>query len=218
LQNSISIRIPNTQLVVPDRSVDPDTGRIVTNETVRNVVINPIQDVNEDDLPILGRLFLTSAYLSVNHDTETFSIWQAANSPEEPNMKALDTNNELVSDFCSSTEAPPPTETRSPSPPTHTTGPEKKGLSAAEIAGAVVGAVAFAAILGCLAVILLRKRMRQAVAPVPDGVTYSESKPPVPPYHSRPNRPTHPYELEPSAPRLEVPELDSRERAVPPAR
>ncbi|KAF2280233.1 uncharacterized protein EI97DRAFT_477957 [Westerdykella ornata] len=72
LQNSISIRIPNTQLVVPDKYVDVSTGKVRTNETVRNLPIDPIQEINQNDLPILGRLFFTSAYLSVNHETETF--------------------------------------------------------------------------------------------------------------------------------------------------
>jgi hypothetical protein len=67
---------------------------------VRNLVINPIQHINENDLPILGRHFLTSAYLSVNHDTETFSIWQAVSSPGEPKTRALDAENAVISDFC----------------------------------------------------------------------------------------------------------------------
>lgn len=122
---------------------------------MRNVVINPIQEINENDLPILGRLFFTSAYLSVNHDTETFSLWQAARSSREPILRALDDRNAPISDFCleykdETPAKPKPTQSIPESAADKEA--EKKGLSTAVLGGIIAGGVAGCAIMIAAAV------------------------------------------------------------------
>ncbi|KAF2868257.1 aspartic peptidase domain-containing protein [Massariosphaeria phaeospora] len=194
-QNSISIRIPNTELVVPDRSIAPSDGQIVTNDTVRNLVLNPIQAGNVNDLPVIGRLFFSSAYLSVNHDTETFSLWQADTKAELGNIAGLDEKNQINDVFCAAeshgtSEVPGPRATSTPTP-TSTPRSSAAPLSGGRIAGIVVGIVIGLLIVATLIFLVLR-RNRRGVQVREDG---KEDTPPVPPYHSRPNLLTVPSEL-----------------------
>ncbi|KAF2797490.1 hypothetical protein K505DRAFT_372428 [Melanomma pulvis-pyrius CBS 109.77] len=198
LQNSISIRIPNTQLVVPDRVIPTATGQIVTNSSVRNLVLNSIQEVNINDLPVIGRLLLTSAYLSVNHDSNTFSLWQADVRAEMGRLSSLDEKNDVSDVFCgdetktdihhslgpsptSSSASPPP-----PPSPMHLSGGAIGGIGA----GAIFSIVSFI-VIGC--VILRRKR--ESNTPGINHVDRPLDLPPTPPYHSKPNRRDIPSEM-----------------------
>lgn len=81
-QNELQIRIPNHQLVLPDITIDT-SGNTNYNYSVREIMLNSDQQINANDMPFLGATFLTSAYLSVNHDYGSFSLWQANPTTDE---------------------------------------------------------------------------------------------------------------------------------------
>ncbi|KAL1792464.1 hypothetical protein ACET3X_008971 [Alternaria dauci] len=95
LQNSMSVKIPNTELVVPDSFIASD-GVVQTNTSVRNVVINSLQFDNSNDLPVLGRLFMSSAYVMVNQEAGMFTVWQANTAPKTADIVAVDKQNNMV--------------------------------------------------------------------------------------------------------------------------
>lgn len=82
LSSGLKVSIPNDQLVVPDISIAAD-GTTVFNSSVREVMINSLQDLNTNDMPILGHTFLSQIYLNVNYDLDIFSLWSARATGEE---------------------------------------------------------------------------------------------------------------------------------------
>lgn len=155
LQNGPSITVPNPELVVYDTTVASD-GSIQTNTSIRDVVIGSLQDVNKDDLPMLGRLFLSSAYLMVNQEAGRFSVWQANTAPTDSKIVAVDKANNEISDFCTNSMAPThlPSSSTAPSAVQN----QNSKLSGGAIGGIVAGAVAGLAILGAIGILLLRRR------------------------------------------------------------
>ncbi|KAF2202996.1 hypothetical protein GQ43DRAFT_367939, partial [Delitschia confertaspora ATCC 74209] len=214
IQNGIRIRIPNTELVVPEMTIAKD-GQVEANTLLRNIVINSIQNVNEDDLPQLDRLLFTSAYLMVNHDANTFTLWQADAGAGSPELKAVGEHGEVIEEFCANTTSPTSNETssRSETSPSSALSPEKRDMSGAVIGGIIAAAVGGVAVLSCITFFFLRRR-RSNRALVFEGENISMwEKPPTPPYHSRPNL-FSPSELPPYTERkvaqMEPQELDSR--------
>lgn len=140
--NDLQITIPNHQLVIPDISIDI-SGNTVFNSSTREVMLNSLQAINADDMPILGMTFLTSAYLSVNHDRGTFSLWQASPTTDKKLIGiGRDSNGCLgaATNTTSVTSSPSPSHKPPPSP-----------ISAGAIAGIVVAAVVLTAVVvGCL--------------------------------------------------------------------
>ena len=157
LQNGPSIKVPNPELVVYDQTV-ADDGSIQTNTSIRDVVVGSLQGVNKDDLPMLGRLFLSSAYLMVNQEAGRFSVWQANTAATDSEIVAVDKANNEVSDFCTNST----NSTRPTLPPSSSTAPAAQNqdskLSGGAIGGIVAGAVAGLAILGAIGFWLLRRR------------------------------------------------------------
>lgn len=161
LQNGPSITVPNPELVVYDTTVASD-GSIQTNTSIRDVVVGSLQDVNKDDLPMLGRLFLSSAYLMVNQEAGRFSVWQANTAPTDSKIVAVDKANNEVSDFCTNSTAPTPLPSSSTAPAAQNQGSK---LSGGAIGGIVAGAVAGLAILGAIGILLLRRRRSRNATP-----------------------------------------------------
>ncbi|KAK4230315.1 aspartic peptidase domain-containing protein [Podospora fimiseda] len=87
-QSGLAVQIPNDQLA---------------NFTEPTLVINPIQDINGNDLVQLGRQFLSSAYLTVNEDTGSFSLW-AANPTGREELVGFGKAGEESTDFCPGAE------------------------------------------------------------------------------------------------------------------
>jgi len=161
LQNGPSITVPNPELVVYDTTVASD-GSIQTNTSIRDVVVGSLQDVNKDDLPMLGRLFLSSAYLMVNQEAGRFSVWQANTAPTDSKIVAVDKANNEISDFCTNSTAPTPLPSSSTAPAAQNQGSK---LSGGAIGGIVAGAVAGLAILGAIGILLLRRRRSRNATP-----------------------------------------------------
>jgi hypothetical protein len=167
LQSGLSVRIPNDQLVGPDKYSDAQTGEWVVNSTDPVMIINPIQQVNADDLSQLGRQFLSAAYLMVNEETNQFTLW-AANPTSDVDLVAFDANGKEATSIC-----PPAANTTITSSGGHETsdglGPvvpakaPSAGLSTGAIAGIAVGGVAAVAIAVGVAVWCFRRKKAERV-------------------------------------------------------
>lgn len=72
LTSGLEVVIFNDQYMVPFVSVERNGSRIFNNSQ-REFLMHP----TIDELPTLGRYFLTSAYLMVDHEANTFTLWQA---------------------------------------------------------------------------------------------------------------------------------------------
>ena len=77
IRNGPSIRIPNSQLVMPERYIRDKDGQLMANYSKSNLVINSLQEVNAGDISQLGRQFLSSAYVIVSQDSRKFTLWSA---------------------------------------------------------------------------------------------------------------------------------------------
>jgi hypothetical protein len=65
-------------------SVETTLGQIgIANASVRELLINPLYDVNRNDMPLLGAPFLSSTYLLVDHDRQAFTLWSSNAVPEQ---------------------------------------------------------------------------------------------------------------------------------------
>lgn len=161
LAPGLNIRIPNHQLVVPNY-VYSDSGELTIENgtTIREVVINSLQDVNKNDMPLLGRPFMTSAYLIVDQDHREFTLAQAkaTNSqnyipigpPACHSAAPLSTPASATSTRSSPTIPPSTTPSVSSRPDTPT----------AAIAGGTAGGIV--AIIGCLVAWWTLRKRRQS--------------------------------------------------------
>ena len=138
--------------MIPDISINPE-GNTIFNDTTREVLLNPLQEINRNDMPLLGKTFLTSAYLNVNYDTGTFAMWQATPTTEE-NLVGVGKSSagcRIVSNSTSDPNKPPTTVAPAPS---------DSKISTAAIAGIAVGAAASLVIVAAATFWLMRRRKR----------------------------------------------------------
>ena len=161
LGGGISIKIPNHQLVVPERKIDKD-GNLYANASRPVIRINSLQNTTANVLPILGRYFLTGAYLMGNSGAGKFTIWQA-NPTTDQSLVAVNDGNEVFDP--SKTCATTPTASLSPNGPVGGTdkasgSSDNSALSSGAVAGIAVGAAVAA--LACAASIWLFVRKRRA--------------------------------------------------------
>ncbi|MCJ1402725.1 hypothetical protein MMC11_005946 [Xylographa trunciseda] len=158
-ESGLQIAVTNDQLVVPVWETNANGIAIQKNDTLRKVLINtlgwPVLNVQ----PILGQPFLTAAYLSVNYDSNQFTI-SNVNVTKTSNVVAIDPSGTCI---------PHPTISTSPgSSNTTTSGPpgssnitittSSTSLASGAIAGIVVGTVLILAILGTGLFFFLRSR------------------------------------------------------------
>ncbi|KAF9877571.1 hypothetical protein CkaCkLH20_04706 [Colletotrichum karsti] len=163
LSSGLQVRVPNNQYIVPFVDIDR-SGAQVTDDKVKELLITGLYD----QPATLGRYFLTSAYLMVDHDAETFTLWQANPTTRSTLVKVASDRSDCGKPQ-TSRDAINPTST-----PTNGSDAdsEASGLSTGAIAGIAVGAVAALAIVGLGAFFLLRSKKRKA----------SQSQPP--PYNT----------------------------------
>ncbi len=164
LSPGLDITIPNHQLVVPQYGYSTQGVEVDYNaSTVVEVLINSLQGVDKNDMPILGRAFLSSAYLMVDADHEQFTLARVnATSAQQivpiappacQSPKSIATPIPTTS-TASSTTGPANVSSTPPVPAgTH------QGVSTGVVAGAAVGGAAFVAL--CFGVLLLLRRRRR---------------------------------------------------------
>lgn len=146
---------------MPFVDIDRNGSRIIKEET-RELLINGVGP----QPATLGRYFFTSAYLMVNHDAGTFTLWQANPTSKSRLVRVFDEETANQCDEASGIVQP----SASPSS-TLDTDPEadlgdadtSSGPSGGVIGGAVVGAVAGLAIIGFAAFYFIRRKRRRTL-------------------------------------------------------
>lgn len=103
IENGPSIRIPNSQLVVPECTI-ADDGQLVANYSRSNLVINVLQDTTSDDMSRLGRQFLSGADVMLNQDTHKYTLW-SANPTSAVDLVGIDSKGNEVTSFCSAADS-----------------------------------------------------------------------------------------------------------------
>ncbi|KAF4949360.1 hypothetical protein FSARC_13491, partial [Fusarium sarcochroum] len=100
LDSGLQIRVPNDQYMVPSVNYQANGGRIQDPDTYELLIRGHNDDAEShlQGMPaLLGRYFLTAAYLMVNHDAGTFTLWQANPSNSSKLVRVFD---EEMGDKC----------------------------------------------------------------------------------------------------------------------
>lgn len=160
IDSSISITIPNSQILTPEISVRND-GTLAANYSVDTLLINSIQQVNANDLPILGRQFLSAAMVMVNQDTNMFTLWQASPSDKQ-SLVAVDAKGVSSSSVCASSGSSNNSTTAGNTSSNSASSSSSTPIGA--IVGGVIGGLALLALLAGLVWFLLRRRKSKARA------------------------------------------------------
>ncbi|AEO71934.1 uncharacterized protein THITE_2148504 [Thermothielavioides terrestris NRRL 8126] len=72
LSSGLQVRVPNDQFIVPHADF-LDSGERSVNQSQKEILIAPV----DSNPATLGRAFFTAAYLLVDHDDRSFTLWQA---------------------------------------------------------------------------------------------------------------------------------------------
>ncbi len=127
---------------------------VIFNETTRSVLIASLTSPNQNDMPLLGRAFLTSAYLVSENDQRQFTLYGSNPTTSQDLVTiqppgCINQSNQSNQSLNSSTTS---------------TGSEvplgKGGLSTGAIVGVVVGVVVLFALV-TLAILLICRRRAQ---------------------------------------------------------
>ncbi|KAK7757026.1 hypothetical protein SLS62_001042 [Diatrype stigma] len=163
IRDGPSVRIPNKQLVMPERYIREEDGQIMANYSRSNLLINALQNINADDLSQLGQQFLSSAYLMVNQDSRQFTLWSADPTRVE-DLVGINEEGQDVTQWCNSEPVAVPSPSESVTPPS--SGDDGGGLGPGAIAGiAICGVLILASIIGVT--LWKRRRGRGTVVPNP---------------------------------------------------
>lgn len=150
INDAITVTIPNKQLIF-DEPYIASNGLIKRNPDWKNIPIVRYNDLDQN-MPRLGGMFLSSAYLMVNHDKNEFTISQVQEKPAAQKLMSIDTANGCVAAVESGSSASPETPGSSSRPR------DSSGLSVGAIAGIVVGIVVVIGIIAGTAVLIRRRR------------------------------------------------------------
>ncbi|KAF2152719.1 hypothetical protein K461DRAFT_294362 [Myriangium duriaei CBS 260.36] len=159
---NVPVRVPNHQLFLPDITYGSD-GALNVNSSRQVVRINPMIGGYDSGTALLGRVFFTSAYLMANHDTGTYTIWQA-NATTDSRLVGLDEEGNDVSQNCTN-----PSNTTIPAgtpylPSGGGSSPVGKNyIATGTIVGIAVGGAAGLALL-CIAAFLLYRNYQKRSA------------------------------------------------------
>lgn len=156
-------------LAVPNEYID-SSGVVKHNDSAADFLFSPIDGNNIDDQLIIGKQFFSGAYLTVNVDNQTWSIW--------PAKATSDTEITAIGDQCeevtSSTTSPP--SDSSSEPPSVSSSSDSAALSTGAIAGiAAGGGCVVLALIGLLFFFAMRKRKRKRTAAARFPAAYSDS-------------------------------------------
>ena len=170
LANDVSITIPNHQLVLPDFSVNARGQNDIQNSSLRELMLYSLESVNQDDLPLLGQVFLSAAYLTVDLDHQEFSL-SSYNATTEQKLVSLGPRN------CASTPPQVPASNTTVGTPTNNLANEARRPKnrLGMIIGVVIGSIAF--ILLMLAAFMWRKRRLNRRALPTDTKPHTDGSP-----------------------------------------
>lgn len=154
VQGGPVVSIPNDVLVVPDEYIDK-SGTVRRNDSAAVLLLSPNDGPNVNDQLIIGMSFFSGAYLSVNHDNRTWSIWPAKATTVE-NIVAFGNG---CGDVTKSNEGHNSNAAEEQDSKTS----EATGMSMAAKIGIAVGAACAAVLLAILlTVLIMRKRRKSA--------------------------------------------------------
>lgn len=155
--------------MVPEVSIGHSTGEVISNSTGPDLLIDPMQDINSNDMAQLGSYFLSIAYLMVNVDRDEFTLWPA-NPTAEEDLVALDETSNEVKNICpsgawtidsNSTEQTGPNA--EPKNPEDQVSSENSVISTGGIVGIAVGCVSALAFIGIAMWLLRRNKKTRAI-------------------------------------------------------
>ena len=158
LSSGLQVRIGNDQFIVPFVDIDRQ-GRRFFNTSRRELLFNGLSD----QPATLGRYFLTAAYLMVNHDEGTYTLWKANPTKKSTLVSVVGPKAQAV---CQGTSTPGSSPGGS-----STSSSTSTGMSTGTIAGVAGGICALVlVVVGCLIWWCLRQRRQgtpTAVQPPP---------------------------------------------------
>lgn len=120
------------------------------NTSVHELMINPLFDVNANDMPKLGMTFLQAAYLFVNYDTDKLTLWQAQITQKQNLVSVASSTTSCPSNSTSGSNVTGGVD------PSNDESANSTSLSGGAIAGIIVGVLAclsgvsLAVWLGCV--------------------------------------------------------------------
>ncbi|ORY17615.1 hypothetical protein BCR34DRAFT_631499 [Clohesyomyces aquaticus] len=85
LDSGLAIRIQNNQLALPELKIGED-GKMKANASVRSMMLSSQTWLEER--PCVGRAFFTGAYMHVDNERESFTIWEA-NATTDKNLVSV---------------------------------------------------------------------------------------------------------------------------------
>lgn len=140
------------------------------NDSTRELRINPLLPPNNNDFPLLGLTFLTSAYLMADMDRGQFTLWEAvANTTQD--VRAVTPSSTCIvakspQESATSTLAPAIPLATDPSPPpspsANSTIPTRPAsVSVGLIAGAAIGGVALIVLFALGWTYMYRRKRRR---------------------------------------------------------
>lgn len=156
LSSGLSIRVPNNQFLVPYVEIARN-GTRVTNDTRIDFLLNGI---GKNKTATLGRYFLTAAYLMVNHDANTFTLWQA--NPSTGSSSLVPIIEESTHQSCAGSSDGGGVTTTTPS--STATPDQPSSISIGAIVGGVVGGVVGLAGLAVAVFLIVRRRRKRLSA------------------------------------------------------
>ncbi|QSZ37859.1 hypothetical protein DSL72_008959 [Monilinia vaccinii-corymbosi] len=164
LSSGLQVTIPNSQFMPPFVTIDRNGSRVF-NQSEREFLYGVISDQPST----LGRYFLTAAYLMVNHDQSTFTLWQANPSVATDLVPTIsrDTAESCANVTTSGTVVVNGTTTEpgASSPTTKATANTSTGLSPGVLAGISIGIASIVCLLaGICWYIFQRKKRAQKIA------------------------------------------------------
>ncbi|KAK5119656.1 hypothetical protein LTR85_007485 [Meristemomyces frigidus] len=172
LADGLSIKVPNDVLVVSEQYVGP-SGAVETNASASVVLIAPDMNDNTNDTPIIGMQFFSAAYLMVDLDAGTFTIWQA-NATSDSRLVTVGgtcsetpvTNASDSSTTSSSSSTPTDSGNSSVASPTTSSsaanGSRRHSISTGVIVGAAIGGAFVLAACAVATLLVCMKRRRSA--------------------------------------------------------
>jgi hypothetical protein len=138
---------------VPDEFIDK-AGAVQRNNSAAVLLLSPNDGPNVNDQLIVGMSFFSGAYLSVDHEEKTWTVW-AAKATKDENIIAF-------GDGCNSTKPVTGSGPKIKNEEGETKGSRPDGMSTTAKIGIAVGASIIAVLLAVLACLfIVRKRRSQ---------------------------------------------------------
>ncbi|SPQ19645.1 f58b5868-3b7f-4eaf-9a50-02c158bc32bc [Thermothielavioides terrestris] len=160
LSSGLQIRVPNNQLITPFVEVDRNGSRLV-HQSPKELLIGGVSD----NPTTLGRYFFTAAYLMVDHEAHTFTMWQA-NPTTKSNLVPVARTSTGNADGACGGDSGGTGDTgvaNNGDSAGEATSKASSSISAGAVAGAAVGGVAALGALAALIFILLRRKKKRAM-------------------------------------------------------